>query len=95
MNYNNQIPAWSYAKISKQAQFANIPDYGIQSGDSEPPKTTRYRGIMVYEVNVPSQPDNPEAEQAAADEAAQELYQRVHNAVGDEVLEHNPPEEYI
>lgn len=101
MNYNNQIPAWSYAKeLNKKAQFSNIPDFGIGSGDSseeerlpiDSQKMARYRGTMIYEIRVPAQPDNPEAELAAADEAALKLYQRVYEAVGDDVPFHNPPE---
>jgi hypothetical protein len=38
MNYNNQIPAWSYAnKLNKQAQLSNIPDYGIGPKDPSGP----------------------------------------------------------
>jgi len=77
MNFTNKIPAWSYAK-KKIAQFAE--------------KQARYRGVMIYEVRVESQPENPQAEQEAAERAASELYQRVHGSVGDEVPMINPPE---
>lgn len=77
MNFSNKIPAWSYAK-KKIAQFAG--------------EEARYRGTFIYEVRVPAQPENPQAEQIAAEQAANELYQRVYGAVGDEVPMANSPE---
>lgn len=95
MNYNNQIPAWSYSKQKKEAQFGN-PAQGMEPNPEtgEPQRMARYRGVMVYEVRVPAQPESPEAEQAAADQAANELYQKVHGVVGDEIPIQDPPEKY-
>tara|TARA_B100001057_G_C22524410_1_gene823207 strand:+ start:266 stop:526 length:261 start_codon:yes stop_codon:yes gene_type:complete len=77
--------AW-YRQI--KAQLADgMPD--PQAGPSSD-RTERYRGIMVYEVNVPANPDQSQ-EQEAANDAARELYQRVWNLVGDEVPDYDMP----
>lgn len=87
MDFKNNIPAWSYSKIKKKSQFM-----GEES--VERPRTVRYRGVMVYEVEIPAQPDNPQAEQTAADKAADELYQKIWSVVGDKVPIQDPPERY-
>jgi len=53
-------------------------------------RTERYRGVMVYEVNVPVNPDQ-NLEQETANEAARELYQRIWRLVGDNVPNYDMP----
>lgn len=94
MDFKNNIPAWSYAKKKKTAQFSDI---GMDSEFGElgsPSREAIYRGVINYEVRVPAQPGSPETEQAAADKAASELYQKLWNVVGDQIPDMLPPEKY-
>lgn len=77
MQHGNQIPSW--ATRSKNAQFENMDDAGEVS-----PRMVRYRGTMTYEVLVPENAD-PQAEQAAANEKAHELWKQIWDQHGDDV----------
>jgi ABC-type microcin C transport system permease subunit YejB len=57
-----------------------------------PQEMSRYRGVMVYEVSVPA--GDKTNEQAAASQAAQDLYSRIFSTVGDAVPTFEPPEFY-
>lgn len=67
----------------------------IKTSQSAPTRqsTSIYRGIMVYEVEVPSSGDAQSDEKRASEEAAN-LYQKVFRAVGDEVLSFDSPSLY-
>lgn len=74
--------------------YANFKKSAQVEGEAAPSqREARYRGIMLYEVRVPASEDK-KAEQAAAYQAAGELYTRVFRAVGDEVLSYDFPEFY-
>lgn len=77
-----------YGKFKKTAQIEG-EDGGLGNA---PQRMARYRGIMIYEVRVPA--GEKSAEQAAAKQAADDLYGRVFGAVGDEVFSCDPPEFY-
>jgi len=77
--------AW-YRQV--KAQIADeSPEPQIEATEG---RTERYRGVMVYEVNVPANPDQGQ-EQEAANEAARELYQRIWGLVGDDVPDYDMP----
>jgi len=48
-------------------------------------REARYRGTIVYEVYVPENGMNPDAEQAAAKAAADSLYTQLFQVVGDKL----------
>jgi len=77
--------AW-YRQIKAQLANESIePQIEAPEG-----RTERYRGVMVYEVNVPSNPDQ-NLEQETANEAARELYKRVWSLVGDDIPDYDMP----
>ena len=96
MSFKNYIPAWSYSNKKKEAQFRVSPSQSteIDPNTGEAQRMARYQGVMTYEVRVPAQPENIEAEQQAAEIAASNLYEKVWKAVGDEVPTHSYPEKY-
>lgn len=77
MKYGTQIPAWAYAK---KAQIEPSQEM------------VRYRGVMTYEVRVPRNPNDPQSEQMAAEQAASELHDKIWKMVGDDIPTYNPPE---
>jgi len=91
----------SWYKNEKQAQF-DSSQQGIDQGVEDPTvnnifqnteqsNESRYKGTMTYDIRVPYNQD-PQAELIAAEQEASELFDRVWQAVGDEVPFHNPPE---
>lgn len=74
-----------YRSLKKQSQIEP------QSVEGSP--MARYRGIMLYEVRVPST-GNQQQDQQVAEQESSSLYQKVFGAVGDSVFSYDPPEFY-